>query len=59
MEISGETTNRIVDIIKFFERRATNAAAESFNAKIKAFPLSHKNKISDLDKEYKKSFINQ
>ena len=25
------------DIINFFERRATNAAAESFNAKIKAF----------------------
>lgn len=26
-----------LDIINFFERRATNAAAESFNAKIKAF----------------------
>ena len=26
-----------LDIIIFFERRATNAAAESFNAKIKAF----------------------
>ena len=26
-----------LDIISFFERRATNAAAESFNAKIKAF----------------------
>lgn len=26
-----------VDPINFFERRATNAAAESFNAKIKAF----------------------
>ncbi|KAA5418625.1 transposase, partial [Bacteroides cellulosilyticus] len=24
-------------IINFFERRATNAAAESFNAKLKAF----------------------
>lgn len=26
-----------MNIINFFERRATNAAAESFNAKIKAF----------------------
>ncbi|WP_373241883.1 transposase, partial [Phocaeicola vulgatus] len=26
-----------LDIINFFERRATNAEAESFNAKIKAF----------------------
>ena len=26
-----------LNIINFFERRATNAAAESFNAKIKAF----------------------
>ena len=77
-----------LDIIIFFERRATNAAAESFNAKIKAFRaqfrgvrdrafsyidllnymLKYKipqivtltqNKISDLDKEHKKSFINQ
>ena len=26
-----------LNIINFFERRATNAAAESFNAKLKAF----------------------
>ena len=35
--VARSTKTHYLDIINFFERRATNAAAESFNAKIKAF----------------------
>ncbi|UZT97471.1 transposase [Chryseobacterium fluminis] len=31
--------NHYSDILNFFERRSTNASAESFNAKIKNFRL--------------------
>lgn len=36
-EIARSIQTHYLNIINFFERRATNAAAESFNAKIKAF----------------------
>ena len=35
--VSRSIQTHYLNIINFFERRATNAAAESFNAKIKAF----------------------
>ena len=36
-KVARSIQTHYLDIISFFERRATNAAAESFNAKIKAF----------------------
>ncbi|MCM0316988.1 transposase [Bacteroides fragilis] len=35
--VARSIQTRYLNIINFFERRATNAAAESFNAKTKAF----------------------
>ncbi|HET8859583.1 transposase, partial [Marivirga sp.] len=35
--VSRTIQNHYQTILNFFERRSTNAAAESFNAKIKAF----------------------
>ncbi len=46
--VARSIQTHFLDIINFFERRATNAAAESFNAKIKAF-RSHFRGLRDRD----------